>query len=50
MGYMEVGEVVESHRSDLPVGTLVVSAYGHRSCHVLTKEAVAVPVPEGRSP
>ena len=50
MGYMEVGEVVESRRSDLEPGTLVASAYGHRSCHVLGLEDVAVPVPEDVDP
>jgi threonine dehydrogenase-like Zn-dependent dehydrogenase len=50
MGYMEVGEVVESHRPDLPVGTVVGSAYGHRSCHVLGEGALAVPLPDGVDP
>jgi len=47
MGYMEVAEVVQSHRPDLPVGIVVGSVYGHRSCHVLQKDAVAVPLPPG---
>ena len=50
MGYMEVGEVVESRRPDLAVGTVVGAAYGHRSCHALAPGAVAVPVPEGVDP
>jgi threonine dehydrogenase-like Zn-dependent dehydrogenase len=45
MGYMEVGEVVGSRRHDLPEGTLVAGAYGHRSCHVLSRRDVVVPVP-----
>jgi threonine dehydrogenase-like Zn-dependent dehydrogenase len=45
MGYMEVGEVVESRRGDLAVGTLVGAAYGHRSQHVLAASDVVVPVP-----
>ena len=50
MGYMEVAEVVESRRPDLSVGTVVGAAYGHRSCHVLPRGAVAVPLPEGLDP
>jgi threonine dehydrogenase-like Zn-dependent dehydrogenase len=50
MGYMEVGEVVESRRADLPVGTLVAAAYGHRSEHVLTASEVVVPVPDDLDP
>ncbi len=50
MGYMEVGEVVESRRDDLPVGTLVGAAYGHRSEHVLTASDVVVPVPDDVDP
>ncbi len=45
MGYMEVAEVVESRRPDLPEGSLVAAAYGHRSCHVLAAGDVAIPVP-----
>ncbi len=50
MGYMEVGEVVESRRVDLPVGVLVGAAYGHRSEHVLTASDVVVPVPDDVDP
>lgn len=50
MGYMEVGEVVESRREDLPVGVLVGAAYGHRSQHVLTASDVVVPVPDDIDP
>jgi threonine dehydrogenase-like Zn-dependent dehydrogenase len=50
MGYMEVGEVVESRRPGLPQGTLVAGAYGHRSQHVLTSGDVTVPVPESVDP
>ena len=50
MGYMEVGEVVDSRRPDVPEGTLVAAAYGHRSCHVLAPEAFAFPVPPDVDP
>ncbi len=50
MGYMEVGEVVDSRRSDLPVGTLIAGAYGHRSCHVIGPGEFAVPVPSDVDP
>lgn len=50
MGYMEVGQVVESRRDDLPIGTVVAGAYGHRSRHVLRPGEYAVPVPEGIDP
>jgi threonine dehydrogenase-like Zn-dependent dehydrogenase len=50
MGYMEVAQVVESRRPDLPVGAVVGAAYGHRSCHVLDQAAVAVPLPDGLDP
>jgi threonine dehydrogenase-like Zn-dependent dehydrogenase len=50
MGYMEVGEVVESLRPDLPEGSIVAGAYGHRSCHVLGTKDVVVPVPEDLAP
>jgi threonine dehydrogenase-like Zn-dependent dehydrogenase len=50
MGYMEVGEVVESLRPDVPEGSLVGGAYGHRSGHVLGTEDVVVPVPAGLDP
>ena len=50
MGYMEVGEVVESRRPDVAVGDLVSAAYGHRSAHVLRPGDVLVPVPEGLDP
>lgn len=50
MGYMEVGEVVESRRAGLPVGTVVASAYGHRSCHVLGPAHHVVPLPAGLDP
>jgi threonine dehydrogenase-like Zn-dependent dehydrogenase len=50
MGYMEVGEVVESRRPDLPEGALVAGAYGHRSAHVLGPADVVVPVPDDLDP
>lgn len=50
MGYMEVGEVVESRRNDLAVGMLVGAAYGHRSQHVLTASDIVVPVPDDIDP
>ena len=50
MGYMEVGEVVASRRPDLPTGTLVGAAYGHRSAHVLGPGDVVVPVPPDVDP
>ena len=46
MGYMEVGDVVESRRPGLPVGTRVAAAYGHRSSCVLGPGDYAVPVPD----
>jgi threonine dehydrogenase-like Zn-dependent dehydrogenase len=50
MGYMEVGEVVESRRDDLTVGMMVAGAYGHRSQHVLATSDVVVPVPDDLDP
>ena len=50
MGYMEVAEVVESRRPDLPEGTLVAGAYGHRTEHVLGPDDIAVPVPDDVRP
>jgi threonine dehydrogenase-like Zn-dependent dehydrogenase len=50
MGYMEVGEVVASRRDDLPTGSLVAAAYGHRSHHVLCPGDVTVPVPADVDP
>lgn len=50
MGYMEVGEVIETRRPDLPTGTLVGGAYGHRSWHVLAPGDVVVPVPDDVDP
>jgi threonine dehydrogenase-like Zn-dependent dehydrogenase len=50
MGYMEVAEVVGSRREDLPVGSLVAAAYGHRSHHVLAAGDVVVPVPADVDP
>ena len=50
MGYMEVGEVVESRRPDLQPGALVAAAYGHRTCHVLGPEVLVVPVPRDVDP
>jgi threonine dehydrogenase-like Zn-dependent dehydrogenase len=50
MGYMEVAEVVDSRRADLPPGTLVAGAYGHRSRHVLAAGDVLVPVPADVDP
>ena len=50
MGYMEVGEVVESRRQGVPEGALVAAAYGHRSACVLAPGDYAVPVPEDVDP
>lgn len=50
MGYMEVGEVVESRRPDLAAGTLIGAAYGHRSRHVLSPTHHVVPLPDGLDP
>jgi threonine dehydrogenase-like Zn-dependent dehydrogenase len=50
MGYMEVGEVVESRRGDLPVGATVAAAFGHRSCHVLGAQDHVVRVPPDLDP
>ena len=50
MGYMEVGEVLESRRDDVPEGAVVASAYGHRSTAALTPSSVVVPVPDGLDP
>jgi threonine dehydrogenase-like Zn-dependent dehydrogenase len=50
MGYMEVGEVIESRRDDLAVGALVAAAYGHRSEHVLRASELVVPVPDDIDP
>ncbi len=50
MGYMEVGEVAESRRPDLPEGTLVAGTWGHRSQWTLGPDAVAVPVPADVDP
>lgn len=50
MGYMEVAEVVETRRADLPTGTLVAAAYGHRSGHMLAPGDVVVPVPPDVDP
>jgi len=50
MGYMEVAEVVDSRRSDLPEGALVAAAYGHLSHHVLGPGDVVVPVPSDVEP
>lgn len=50
MGYMEVGEVVESRRPDVAEGSLVAAAYGHRSHHVLAPGQLAVPVPDDVDP
>ncbi len=50
MGYMEVAQVVESRRADLPEGALVAAAYGHRSCHVVTESDFVVPVPPDVDP
>lgn len=50
MGYMEVAEVVESRRPDLPVGAVVAAAYGHRSCHVLSGSHHIVPMPPDVDP
>jgi threonine dehydrogenase-like Zn-dependent dehydrogenase len=50
MGYMEVAEVVASRRADVPAGTLVAGAYGHRSHHVLAAGDVVIPVPADVDP
>jgi 2-desacetyl-2-hydroxyethyl bacteriochlorophyllide A dehydrogenase len=50
MGYMEVAVVAKSRRPDLPEGSLVAAAYGHRSAQVLAAGAVAVPVPPDVEP
>ena len=50
MGYMEVGEVVESRREGVPVGTLIAAAYGHRSACVLGPGDYAVAVPDEVDP
>jgi threonine dehydrogenase-like Zn-dependent dehydrogenase len=50
MGYMEVGQVVDSRRPDLPAGTVIAGAYGHRSSHVLGPADIAVPVPADVDP
>ena len=50
MGYMDVAEVVESRRPEVPEGSLVAAAYGHRSCHVLGPGELAVPVPPDVDP
>lgn len=50
MGYMEVGEVVESRRPDLIQGQLVAAAYGHRSCHVLGAAGFVFALPESLDP
>jgi threonine dehydrogenase-like Zn-dependent dehydrogenase len=50
MGYMEVGQVVESRRPDLPEGSVVAAAYGHRSCHVLGADDLAIAVPPDVDP
>ncbi len=50
MGYMEVAEVTQSRRPDLPEGSVVAAAYGHRSCHVLGPSETVVPVPADVDP
>jgi threonine dehydrogenase-like Zn-dependent dehydrogenase len=50
MGYMEVGEVVDSRRDDLPPGSLVAAAYGHRSSHVLSTRDHVVKLPQRLDP
>ena len=50
MGYMEVAEVVESRRTDLPEGSVVAAAYGHRSCHVIGDGELVVPLPADVDP
>jgi threonine dehydrogenase-like Zn-dependent dehydrogenase len=50
MGYMECAEVIASRRDDVAVGQVVAGAYGHRSMHVLGRQAVLVPVPDGLDP
>jgi threonine dehydrogenase-like Zn-dependent dehydrogenase len=51
LGYMEVGRVRRSRVRDLPEGTLVAMAYGHRTGY--TAEAgrqLVVPLPDGLDP
>lgn len=50
MGYMEVGQVVQSQRPGVAVGDVVASTYGHRSCAVLTSANVVMPVPPELDP
>jgi len=50
MGYMEVGEVVESRRDGVAAGDVVASAYGHLSCAALGPSTVVVPVPPELDP
>jgi threonine dehydrogenase-like Zn-dependent dehydrogenase len=50
MGYMEVAEVVESDRQELPASALVAAAYGHRSHHVLAPTDHRVVLPPDLDP
>ena len=50
MGYMEVARITESRRPDLPEGTVVAAAYGHRSRHVLAASDLVVAVPVDLDP
>jgi len=46
LGYMEVGQVVETRSAAYPEGSVVAAAYGHATEHVLdprTEHAVALP-------
>lgn len=51
LGYMEVGRVTESRAGELPEGTLVAMAYGHRTGHCATpSRETVVPVPGDLDP
>ncbi|WP_448639073.1 zinc-binding dehydrogenase [Geodermatophilus sp. URMC 63] len=51
LGYMEVGRVTESRTADLPEGTRVALAYGHRTGRCADPAATAViPVPDDLDP
>ena len=51
LGYMEVARVATSQHADLPAGTVVAAAYGHRTGHRADPAAdVLVPLPGGLDP
>ncbi|MBB3087044.1 zinc-dependent alcohol dehydrogenase [Geodermatophilus sabuli] len=51
LGYMEVGRVTETRRPDLPEGTRVAMAYGHRTGRCADPERMPViPVPDDLDP